>query len=419
MTTRRRPWPRRRASRQTRSAAFAAEMAHVAFREEITLERSWTDAWGRKHDKMIGRPVSMHAMRGISAHSNGFQTCRMIHVLQILLGSIDCPGGFRYKPPYPKQTPPNLLPHGLPEEIQPEMPLGGPHLGFPHGPQHLLIGDDGAPSRLDKGFSWDAPMSAHGLMHMVLNNAAKRDPYGIDVLFLYMANMAWNSSMNVPGTLEALTATDENGDYVIPKIIYSDAYYSETVPLCRPDPAGHYLSGTVGLYLAARPADIRARHDRRRDPAAGGPARPRCARVPGRADRPWRAAGPSGFRQGGWQPRLSRRLPRLHGQPRAQAGYRGRSRGGAAKDGTETCVGAPNPDQLSRYIEDGAFHVQPVAPEHAYFKHANRGYLDWGIEKGIRLSPEPTIFQLYCETAAALPAGRAGPWRPPAARARP
>jgi anaerobic selenocysteine-containing dehydrogenase len=80
---------------------------------------------------MIGRPVSMHAMRGISAHSNGFQTCRMIHVLQILLGSIDCPGGFRYKPPYPKQTPPNLLPHGLPQDIRPEMPLGGPHLGFP------------------------------------------------------------------------------------------------------------------------------------------------------------------------------------------------------------------------------------------------------------------------------------------------
>jgi len=30
-------------------------------------------------------------------------------------------------------------------------------------------------------------MSAHGLMHMVINNAAKRDPYGIDVLFMYMA----------------------------------------------------------------------------------------------------------------------------------------------------------------------------------------------------------------------------------------
>jgi anaerobic selenocysteine-containing dehydrogenase len=57
---------------------------------------------------MIGRPVSMHAMRGISAHSNGFQTCRAIHMLQILLGSIDCPGGFRYKPPYPKQPAPGL-----------------------------------------------------------------------------------------------------------------------------------------------------------------------------------------------------------------------------------------------------------------------------------------------------------------------
>jgi hypothetical protein len=48
------------------------------------------------------------------------------------------------------------------------MPLGGPHLGFPHGPEHLLIEADGTPRRIDKGFSWDAPMSAHGLMHMVI-----------------------------------------------------------------------------------------------------------------------------------------------------------------------------------------------------------------------------------------------------------
>ena len=38
---------------------------------------------------MIGRPVSFHAMRGVSAHSNGFQTCRAIHLLQLLLGAID------------------------------------------------------------------------------------------------------------------------------------------------------------------------------------------------------------------------------------------------------------------------------------------------------------------------------------------
>jgi anaerobic selenocysteine-containing dehydrogenase len=31
---------------------------------------------------------------------------------------------------------------------------------------------------------------------MVIANAAKGDPYPIDVLFMYMANMSWNSSMN-------------------------------------------------------------------------------------------------------------------------------------------------------------------------------------------------------------------------------
>ena len=78
---------------------IAAELAHAAFEEEIRLDVPWVDWAGRKHDHMIGRPVAMHAMRGISAHSNGFHTCRALHLLQMLLGSIDCPGGFRYKPP--------------------------------------------------------------------------------------------------------------------------------------------------------------------------------------------------------------------------------------------------------------------------------------------------------------------------------
>ena len=81
---------------------IAAELADVAFNQEIRLPQRWTDAHGREHAEMIGRPVSMHAMRGISAHANGFHTCRMLHVLQMLLGAIDTPGSFRYQPPYPK-----------------------------------------------------------------------------------------------------------------------------------------------------------------------------------------------------------------------------------------------------------------------------------------------------------------------------
>ncbi|MGC6485509.1 MAG: molybdopterin-dependent oxidoreductase, partial [Candidatus Puniceispirillales bacterium] len=54
---------------------LAAEIAEAAFEKTITINQPWTDWKGERHDKMIGRPVSMHAMRGISAHSNGFQTC--------------------------------------------------------------------------------------------------------------------------------------------------------------------------------------------------------------------------------------------------------------------------------------------------------------------------------------------------------
>ena len=99
---------RRRALRYSRERirAIAAELARVAFDEAFELDHEWTDFRGEKHDKMIGRPVSFHAMRGISAHSNGFQTCRALHVLQILLGTVEVPGGFRFKPPYPKPATP-------------------------------------------------------------------------------------------------------------------------------------------------------------------------------------------------------------------------------------------------------------------------------------------------------------------------
>ena len=124
---------------------------------------------------MIGRPVAFHAMRGISAHSNGFQTCRALHLLQIILGSVEVPGGFRFKPPYPKPSTIHPKPHA---GVTPGKPLDGPHLGFIHGPDDLLIRDDDPqandphqPRRIDKAFSWENPMSAHGLMHMVISNA--------------------------------------------------------------------------------------------------------------------------------------------------------------------------------------------------------------------------------------------------------
>jgi sulfite dehydrogenase (quinone) subunit SoeA len=74
-------------------------------------------------------------------------------------------------------------------------------------------------------------LSAHGLMQMVIPNAHAGDPYRIDTLFLYMANMAWNSSMNTAKVMEMLTDKGPDGEYVIPRIIYSDAYVPKWWPM--------------------------------------------------------------------------------------------------------------------------------------------------------------------------------------------
>ena len=133
---------------------------------------------------------------------------------------METPGSFRFKPPYPKPVSVHPKPH---HKVTPGKPLDGPHLGYPRGPEDLAIDADGRARRIDKAFSWDAPLAAHGIMHMVIANAAAGDPYPIEVLFLYMANMAWNSSMNTAGTMEMLTATDASGEYLIPNIIVADA----------------------------------------------------------------------------------------------------------------------------------------------------------------------------------------------------
>jgi anaerobic selenocysteine-containing dehydrogenase len=67
--------------------------------------------------------------------------------------------------------------------------------------------------------------------------------------------MGWNSSMNVPNTISMLTDKDEaTGEYKIPRIIYSDAFFSETVPyadLILPDTT--YLERWDCISLLDRP----------------------------------------------------------------------------------------------------------------------------------------------------------------------
>src|SRR5690606_22944014 len=165
---------------------IAAELAHAAFDQSYVLPQPWTDVHGRRHEGFTARPVSMHAMRGIAAHANGFHTCRALHVLQMLLGSIDAPGGHRFQPPYPTGTPRGNR-HGTTRADSGALDAGP--LGYPQAPGDLLVEGDGAPRRLDKAFSWEHPLAVHGMLQSVIRNAWAGDPSRVDRLFRFMANM--------------------------------------------------------------------------------------------------------------------------------------------------------------------------------------------------------------------------------------
>lgn len=208
---------------------LAREMGETALQQAFELPIPWTDAWGKHHATTQARPVAFHAMRGLAAHSNGFQTVRALAVLMSVLGTIDAPGGFRHKAPYPRHIVPNYRAFNDPGMIQPNTPLNAAPLGFPASPEELAINPDGSPIRIDHAFSWEHPLSAHGLMHNVITNAAKGDPYRIDTLLIFMANMAWNSSMNTMAVREMLNRKDEKGEHMIPFLVVCDAFQSETV----------------------------------------------------------------------------------------------------------------------------------------------------------------------------------------------
>ncbi|MFG6566287.1 molybdopterin oxidoreductase family protein [Sulfitobacter sp. 1A13679] len=375
-----------------RIRAIAAELARVAFDEAFELDQPWTDFRGERHEKMIGRPVSFHAMRGISAHANGFQTCRALHVLQIILGTVEVPGGFRFKPPYPKPATAHPKPHC---KATPGGPLDGPHLGFVQGPDDLALCPDGSPARIDKAFTWENPMSAHGLMHMVISNAHAGDPYKIDTLFLYMANMSWNSSMNPGGVMEMLTDTDENGDYVIPRIIYSDAYSSEMVAyadLILPDTT--YLERHDCISLLDRPiSEADAAADAIRWPVVEPNRDVRgfqsvLCDLGARLDLPGfvNEDGSQKYRDYADYITNHERRPGIG----PLAGFRG-------EDGTQSGRGAPNPEQIDRYIENGGFSAHHIPAEAQYYKPWNAAYQDWAVGMGIYDAPQPYLFSLYVE----------------------
>ena len=379
-----------------RIRALAAELAQVAFDQAIEIKQPWTDFRGDAHETMLGRPVSFHAMRGLSAHSNGFQTARALHLLQIVLGAVETPGSYRLKPPYPKPIEAHPTPHFV---TAPGKPLSGPHLGYVRGPEQLALKEDGSAVRIDKAFTWENPFSAHGLMHMVIPNAHAGDPYKIDTLFLYMANMAWNSSMNTASVLQMLTDKGPDGEYVIPRIIYSDAYASEMVAyadLILPDTT--YLERHDCISLLDRPIS---------EPDAAGDSIRWPVIEP---DRPGHA-GVRGFQSVLLDLGVRLGLPGMT-NPDGTAKFKdyadyivnhirrpgvGPLMGWRGAEGDKTGRGEANPDQLQRYIDNGGFYQAHVPQEAAFFKPWNQAYQDWAVKTSFYETPQPYLFSIWSE----------------------
>jgi sulfite dehydrogenase (quinone) subunit SoeA len=378
--------------------SLAKEMGITALQQSFQLPIGWTDCWGRKHDSVRGNPVAFHAMRGLAAHSNGFHTVRALSILMSLLGTIDRPGGFRHKAPFPRGTPPVYarLPAG-PGAVKPNTPLAGAPLGFPAGPEDLFVDAEGEAVRIDKAFSWEYPLAVHGVMHNVIANAWRGDPYPLDTLMIFMANLAWNSSMRPEEVKRMLNDKDERGEYRIPFLVVCDAFQSEMsafADLVLPDTT--YLERHDVMSLLDRPiSEFDGPMDSVRVPVVppSGECRPFQDVLVELANRLQFPAfvNPDGSRK---YKNYEDFIVNFETEPGSKQGFLIGWRG---RDGGQALLGDPNPRQWEMYAANNCVFHHPLPPEHQYMRNWNQGYNDWAQRMRLRRHPDPVMIALYAD----------------------
>ena len=376
---------------------LAHEMGITARDQKIELPIAWTDAWGNEHDTVTGNPVAFHAMRGLAAHSNGFQTIRALAILMSLLGTIDRPGGFRHKAPFPRPIPPCARTPNDPRAVQPNRPLDGMALGWPSDPDDLFVNDDGSPVRIDKAFSWEYPLSVHGLMHNVITNAWRGDPYRIDTLLIFMANMAWNSTMNTAEVRRMLNDKDEQGEYKIPFLVVADAFHSEMTAfadLILPDTT--YLERHDVMSMLDRPiSEFDGPVDSVRIPVLppSGDCKPFqevLIELGTRLKLPTFVT-PAGQRKYRDYPDF---IVNWETEPGSGIGFLAGWRG---KGGEKFLIGEPNPRQWEMYQQHNCVYHHVLPRSFQYMRNWNQGYLEWSRANRITRYSEPILIHLYSE----------------------
>ena len=382
---------------ETTIKRLAHELAITARDEKIELPIPWTDTWGKEHESVTGNPVAFHAMRGLAAHSNGFHTIRAMSILMSILGTIDRPGGFRHKAPFPRPIPPCAKSPTGPQDVQPNTPLNGMPLGWPADPDDLFVDEQGEPVRIDKAFSWEHPLSVHGLMHNTITNAWRGDPYKIDTLLIFMANMAWNSSMNTTQVRNMLNDKDEDGEYKIPFLIVADAFQSEMTAyadLVLPDTS--YLERHDCMSMLDRPiSEYDGPVDSVRLPvvAPKGDCKPFqevLIELGSRLKLP-AFSRPDGSRKYRDYPDF---VINYETTPGSGIGFLAGWRG---KGGEKFMRGEPNPRQWEMYEKNNCVFQYELPKSYQYMRNWNQGYLEWAKRHSLTRYAEPINIHIYSE----------------------
>ena len=271
-------------------------------------------------------------MRGLAAHSNGFHAIRALGILMSLLGTIDRPGGFRHKTPFPRPIPPCAKTPNTPLAIKPELPARrraarlagrsrrplrrrrrqarahrqGVFLGVPAGGARPHAQRDH--QRLARRPVHDRhAVHLHGQHGVELDHARGRGAAHVE-----RQGREGRVPHSVPGGGRRVPVGDDR--------------------VRRSRPARHHVPRAPRRHVAPRPPDLGVRRAGRFRAHPRAAAHRRVQAVPGGADRAGRAAEAAGLRHQGRAAQVPR-LSGLHRQLRDGARLRHRLPRRLAREG--------------------------------------------------------------------------------------
>jgi anaerobic selenocysteine-containing dehydrogenase len=238
-------------------------------------------------------------------------------------------------------------------------------------------------------------------MHNVITNAWRGDPYPIDTLLIFMANMAWNSTMNTSEVRHMLndkhTEGDKAGQYKIPFLVVCDAFQSEMTAfadLILPDTT--YLERHDTMSILDRPiSEFDGPVDAVRIPVL--PPKGECKpfqevliELAGRLQFPafTQADGTRKFKS---YPDF---IVNYETAPGSGIGFLAGWRG---KGGEKSMRGEPNPKQWEMYEKNNCFFHYEMPHEYQYMRNWNQGYMEWAQKMGIRRDKDPIVIHIYSE----------------------